>query len=120
MTSAVRPRHQVLLIVRADCRAVIPRLRVQFARSTIIVDRRRGDRRVATTPVSVERRRGGDRRRPLMDPESLLWHEAGYRIVYRTQPPSRRIVVLRPRPAAPARAARRSPGVLAPTSGRSR
>jgi hypothetical protein len=119
MTSAIRPRHQVLVIVRADCRSLIPRLRVQFSRSTVIVDRRRGDRRSASIPVSVERRGGGDRRRPLMDPESVLWHEAGYRIVYRTEPRRRGLVVLPPRPAPPARAARRSTRTLAPASGRS-
>lgn len=83
MTYAVRPRLHILIIVRADCQALIPRLQKQFERTTIIVDRRQGERRQASRPVRVERRTGRDRRRRLMEPEDRLWRMAGYRIVYR-------------------------------------
>lgn len=87
MTHVDRPRLEVLIIVRADCQAVIPRLRTQFERATIVVDRRIAERRMARRPVEVERRSGRDRRQPTMDPEATLWRQAGYRIVYYSASP---------------------------------
>lgn len=85
MTSEVQSPLHVLLIVRADCRRLLPRLRTKFKRSAIVVDRRVADRRAVQEPVAAERRHGRDRRRPLMEPEERLWAEGGYRIVYRVE-----------------------------------
>jgi hypothetical protein len=84
MASPTTPvRQDLLIIVDPDRADLLPRLQIQFADALVILDRRRGDRRQASEPVPVERREGGDRRRPVTWSEELLCKMEGYRIVCR-------------------------------------
>ena len=71
-----------LLIVRSDRADLTASLALRYPDATVIVDRRRGERRRRSEPVPIERREW-QRRAPLAPWEQVMWDTLGYRLVHR-------------------------------------
>lgn len=78
-----------LIIVRRGRHDLYLNLRQSFESDTlvdVILDRRRGDRRVNTVPVGTERRRQ-QRRTPLTAKDLAFKEHAGFFLIYRSEAP---------------------------------
>jgi|RhiMetdeSRZDD1v2_1073273.scaffolds.fasta_scaffold156355_2 hypothetical protein len=76
-----------LIIVQSDRRDLYSDLRRNFKpdkRVDVILDRRRGERRLEDGPVASDRRRQ-PRRRPLTADQFDLWETVGFRLYYRDE-----------------------------------
>jgi hypothetical protein len=88
-TAPTRPAVQGQLIVARDSVGLCQALQEPFVatgRSTVVVDRRRMERRRRVQPVMEERRRTERRRLPSLAEDLLLWPYVMVRPYYRRPP----------------------------------
>ena len=79
---------QPLFIVRRDRPDLYEHLRARFgATSQVILDRRNGDRRQASTRVTADRR-WKDRREPVSRTERTSWENAGHYLIFEFEEPA--------------------------------